>query len=657
MSSFHTSIVKKRAYPGDIIMRNQCFPHPVRFNATRRALFHTSGVVIVAFVTLPGAFCGIKESTEWYYPHLHALCIGINRYQSQGIPQLSFAERDASRVSELLKHKYRFDSISLLMGKEATREGIEIAINRLYKVAESDDAVLIYFAGHGQNIQISEDNTSVYLVPYDASVTLGTVHTSVAPFNLTCISKFKIEEWKHSLRARHVLLIVDACYSGFLLSTRGVTASETIKDSLTRPCFELITGGVGDQLTREDPEKRSGVFTHHLVTTLEAPPETIIEDGFIRGSELGTYLSNIEIPGQSPQFQRDSESTGDFVLWPVGEPEEKPSTPTNSRQAFSRNPQSRPPENPCEGQEWDFVCPSGFHYPLSYVQGGKSTIGTDKKPEGIKLLKDFLLNQSWDSLSSIEPLIGRELDMSTKNIEGFWMGKYEVPLGMFRDFAEATNYRTFAEEEKYGYAFNPGEGVDKLVTGLCWWSPGFPQDESHPVVCISWQDANELGRWAGLSVPSEAQWERAARGGDGREFPWGDKSSMVAKCNVSPSVVLKEKWQDQDLPRYLDDGFLYTCPVTSFADGMSPYGCLNMAGNAAEWVSDSWTEASSRQPQSNARVRKGGAWISRSLEVRCASRDKTSEEFARTNYIGVRLCLGTRERNADKDSSTKATEK
>lgn len=201
-------------------------------------------------------------------------------------------------------------------------------------------------------------------------------------------------------------------------------------------------------------------------------------------------------------------------------------------------------------------------------------------------------------------------------VDGFWMDETEVTNAQFRRFVDATGYQTTAERpvdwEQMKRELPPDTqkpAEDKLVPGSlvftpparpvplddfsAWWrwvpganwrrpeGPGSTLDgrEKYPVVHVSWDDADAYARWAGKRLPTEAEWEFAARGGlEGKAFAWGDTFA-------SPRGPMANTWQghfpDENARA---DGYPLIAPVRSFP--RSPYGLYDMIGNVWEWCSD-----------------------------------------------------------------------
>jgi formylglycine-generating enzyme required for sulfatase activity len=214
-----------------------------------------------------------------------------------------------------------------------------------------------------------------------------------------------------------------------------------------------------------------------------------------------------------------------------------------------------------------------------------------------------------------------ELPQHTVRVDGFHMDETEVTNAEFRRFVEATGYTTTAERpvdwEELKKQFPPGTAKppqDRLVPaslvfvptsgpvptndmarwwrwtpGACWKHPEGPGSDlagrdDHPVVHTSWEDANAYARWAGKRLPTEAEWEFAARGGlDRKRFPWGDEppnDTSGFRANI---------WQGRfPYENTKADGWERTSPVKSFAP--NGYGLYDMGGNAWEWCSD-WYRA------------------------------------------------------------------
>lgn len=158
-----------------------------------------------------------------------------------------------------------------------------------------------------------------------------------------------------------------------------------------------------------------------------------------------------------------------------------------------------------------------------------------------------------------------ETPRRTVTLEGFWV---------YRDEVTVSQYRRFCEETGRPMPRPPADG----------WK------DKHPIVNVSWHDANAYCKWAGVRLPTEAEWERAARGTDARLFVWGNSWPPVKRVGNFADISAKKVHTNWTIVPGYDDGFVGTAPAGSFPEGRSAAGCTDMAGNVWEWCAD-WYDA------------------------------------------------------------------
>jgi formylglycine-generating enzyme required for sulfatase activity len=176
-----------------------------------------------------------------------------------------------------------------------------------------------------------------------------------------------------------------------------------------------------------------------------------------------------------------------------------------------------------------------------------------------------------------------------------WIGATEVTVGAFRRFTKATRFRTRAEVEHRGRAWVQLRNQWDWISGLTWATPLKPAQnapDTWPALQVAWSDARAYCDWAGGRLPSEAEWERAARGGrDDEIFPWGnaerpqDRSIHYAN---GPDEVTHGVFPSWTFFSGYRDGYADVAPVGQFA--ANGFGLYDMAGNAWEWVADWYAE-------------------------------------------------------------------
>jgi len=233
----------------------------------------------------------------------------------------------------------------------------------------------------------------------------------------------------------------------------------------------------------------------------------------------------------------------------------------------------------------------------------------------------------------------------------YWLGATHVTVKQFADFVKASGYQTAAEKQGWANgSWDVAGNKWSRLEGGSWRNPGFQQASNHPVVCVTWHDANAFCDWLSKKegrkyrLPTEAEWEYASRAGQTNAYLWGNDSAAgegwVNGSDHSSSNLFPL------FPCYnWSDGFVYTSPVGSFRP--NAWGLSDMLGNALQWCGDWFGDYPTNpvtDPKGPAtgkeRILRGGSFVYGPKHTRCAFRGRNLPDF-QNFYVGFRVLLET----------------
>lgn len=503
-----------------------------------------------------------------------ALIIGIDKYQHA--PKLESAVKDATAVRDVLQERYRFarDRVIELLDGRATRVNIEHALYMLSRQVGPEDSVLIYYAGHGQ---YEEDGKLAWWIPVDAEPKQpGTFIMDVAILN-----------YVRGMKAKHVYLVVDSCFSGTLFGTRVMPP---IDDQwFARLYAKSSRWGLTSGATEPVADYGKGghsVFAYHFLTLLKENQEPYLVPSRIYDRLAPLVANNANQTPRSEPLKNAGDEGGQFVFRLAID------TAMADEKESIEEARARPDEAP--------------------QQMGREIAGQDGAPMMLVPAGEFLMGS--DEGKADEKPVHRVF------LDAFYLDKYEVTNKLFQKFVHATGYVTTAEKVGGAWGCTPSNQC-KEITGANWRKPEGGETvfvsnrDEHPVVSVSWVDAEAYCRWANKRLPTEAEFEYANRGGTQTTYWWGDGipgSRRVA--NIADQAAKQQFSSWPIMPRY-DDGYARTAPVGSFDP--NPFGLYDTTGNVWEWTADwygkdYYDRSASRNPtgppNGEYRVLRGGSW-------------------------------------------------
>jgi len=266
--------------------------------------------------------------------------------------------------------------------------------------------------------------------------------------------------------------------------------------------------------------------------------------------------------------------------------------------------------------------------PLAYGDVSSPPVIPGDIPEGMVYIPDGTFVMGRDTGAN------DERPAHEVTVEGFFLDKHEVTNQEFAAFVEDTGFVTQAEKDGYSWVHTEGKDDFEAVDGANWRHPLGPDSTiedkmDHPVVCVSWEDAMAYARWAGKRLPTEAEWEYAARAGEAghlaalrssdnkEEGSHGGHEGHEGHSDAGITIIEGNVWQG-NFPKVntREDGYFYTAPVGSFEP--NAWGVHDMVGNVWEWCADwydanAYTDARRINPEGpaegNNRVARGGSWF------------------------------------------------
>lgn len=559
------------------------------------------------------------------------MVIGINEYASlPADKQLATARPGAEAVARLLRqYGVERDRLVQLYDDSASKDGI---LGRLLgpfrRDVREEDSVLIYFAGR---CQTDPQTREVGWLPANA----------VADVSATFISMKDLQDALKVIPAHHILLVADSCVDDRLVGTSKISGDPPVHEVYQKKSRWIVAAGVTEAVPGggEAPaglsrfaqafldslrENQLAYFTplhlgQELARRLPPAANRVLKSGPITGvgDEDGQFVFRLdgasppttEIRVPSPEDPRIAR-----VRWEIEQIGEMPLQPplkTRAVAALQERMAAIQREiaeqvRKMEEERQERIKQEA----LARAEAERGPIAP-ARPED---LTPMVLIPAGEFIMGSTPRDGPPDEQPQKRIhlDAFYIDKYETTVGRYAKYLVASGAR-------------PPR----------FWEQASPETESDvPVVGVDWDEADAYCQWAGKRLPTEAEWEKAARGTDGRKHPWGNDGPTPQIANLGRGGTFG---YSKSLEK-----------VGSFETGKSPFGVYDMIGNVWEWVAD-WYDrnAYKTMPDRNPKgpdkegekgaqkVIRGGSWERVPLVARVAARHRASPS-TQNGYIGFR---------------------
>lgn len=527
-----------------------------------------------------------------------ALVISIEDYAF--VEDVQGANKNAEDWYRYFVENKKISYVKWIKDQEATLENMNQQIDLAIEKVQPEGRLWIVYIGHGAPLEGKDGG----LVGVDGQKTILSLQARSLSRNnvMSKISNKKIKTF----------VLLDACFSGILYS--GVNIIENLQpvvpvQDLNYDGISLLTAAAGDQYAGPLPGLQRPAFSYLALGALKGWADNK-KDGRITPSEINDYVEHVlsltlKDRVQKPQvFSNQLEEPLSFALEKapslplILEKLQKPAMVHEMKQeapSDSNNKASKPQENHPKPISQQNLIPQEAQPPLDPYAGmvliptGKFIFGSEGGDED-------------------------EQPVSEVEMHKYYIDLYEVTVDSYRKCVE------------HGACTEPNTTYEYCGGSWAQRNNWLQNRGDHPVNCITWNQANDYCNWQGKHLPSEAEWERAARGSDGRTYPWGEANPT---CDYA--VIGGASWG-------CDRGTSW--PVGSKARGVSPYGVHDMVGNVSEWVNDTYNNKNYSifdefmPPKDEMRKVARGSGFSDSLSTRLRVTDRQAFEV---DYISAEL--------------------